>query len=214
MKKANILLLVLCFSFMVFTLKVSASHKTGHDGFLDISFDGDGKLINQLTEDEIESLQKSVSRKFFGWQTNHLNYNREVTYDGKILFSKSNKTSVPFYFEYKLTEEEVRTRSVNVSGSVSAKITGTIEKIKTTITGNAGSDIDYETETVGTEKMTTMIQMSIMPGKKITMITTGDAYLSSGYSIYYFFGIKMKKGLWETIEVETVYYELREEVIE
>ena len=211
MKKIFLLIIsigVLCFSIGI---NVNAAIKTGHEDFLDIFFEGDGKLINQLSDEEIDELSGGIKRKAFGWKTTYYNYNRKVKYDGKILFSKSNKTQIPFLFEYKLMEEEVKTKSVAVNGSVSAKITGTIEKIKTTITGNAGTDIDYENESVTSSELTTSIEMNVMPGRRITMITSGDAYITSGYSKFYLFGITIRKGLWERIDVETIYYELREE---
>ena len=96
---------------------------------------------------------------------------------------------------------------------MSAKITGTIKKIKTTLTGGIGADIDYEDENKNITEILTIIEMDIMPNKKVTMLTTGEAFITSGYSKYYLFGITIRKGLWETIETETVYYELREESV-
>ena len=208
-------IIVIAITFIIVCLScfrpLSGATKTGHEDFLDIFFEGDGRLINQLSEEDVSELSSSIKRKAFGWKTTHIQYNRKVKYDGKILFSKSNKTQIPFEFEYKLLEEEVKTKSVSVNGSVSAKITGAIEKIKMNITGSGGSDIEYENENVTNTEMTTFIQMNVMPGKRITMITSGDAYVTSGYSKFFIFGITVRKGLWETVDVETVYYELREE---
>lgn len=190
---------------------VKAATSTGHDDFMNIYFNGNERLINQYSEDEVKEISGNVKKKIFGWSTVYINYNTKVKYDGKIIFSKINKTDIPFYFEYKLKEEEINTKSVNVNGSVSTKITGTIQKIKTTLNGLLGVDVDYEDENKNTTEILTMIEMDIMPNKKVTMLTTGDAFVTSGYSKYYLFGITIKKGLWETIETETIYYELREE---
>lgn len=212
MKK--VILFILClFGVLIGISKVNAATITGHDDFLNIYFGNSERLINQYGEDEIKELAKNVKKKVFGWSTVHINYNNRVKYDGKIIFSKINKTDIPFYFEYKLKEEEISTRSVNVNGSVSAKITGTIQKIKTTLTGGLGADIDYDDQNKNTTEILTIIRMDIMPNKKVTMLTTGDAFVSSGYSKYYLFGITIRKGLWETIETETIYYELREETV-
>ena len=43
------------------------------------------------------------------------------------------------------------------------------------------------------------------------MYLTGDAYLSQGAAIYYFFGIPIVKKNWEYIDVLTEYYEFYEE---
>ena len=212
MKK--VILLFLClFSGLICFISIDAATSTGHDDFLNIYFENGEKLINQYSEDEIEEISKNVKKKLFGWSTVYINYNTKVKYDGKIIFSKINKTDIPFYFEYKVKEEEISTKSVNVNGSVSAKITGTIKKIKTTLTGGIGADIDYEDENKNTTEILTIIEMDIMPNKKVTMLTTGEAFITSGYSKYYLFGITIRKGLWETIETETVYYELREESV-
>lgn len=192
---------------------VKAATSTGHEDFLNVYFENDERLINQYSEEEIEEISSNVKKKVFGWSTVYINYNTRVKYDGKIIFSKINKTDIPFYFEYKVLEEEISTKSVNVNGSVSAKITGTIKKIKTTLTGGLGADVDYEDQNKNTTELLTIIKMEIMPNKKVTMITTGDAFISSGYSKYYLFGITIRKGVWETIETETIYYELREESV-
>lgn len=212
MKK--VILLILClFSMIIGSNLVKAATSTGHEDFLNVYFENDERLINQYSEEEIEEISSNVKKKVFGWSTVYINYNTRVKYDGKIIFSKINKTDIPFYFEYKVLEEEISTKSVNVNGSVSAKITGTIKKIKTTLTGGLGADVDYEDQNKNTTELLTIIKMEIMPNKKVTMITTGDAFISSGYSKYYLFGIIIRKGVWETIETETIYYELREESV-
>ena len=212
MKK--VILFILClFSVIIGSNSVQAATATGHDDFLNIYFENDERLINQYSENEIEEISSNVKKKVFGWSTVYINYNARVKYDGKIIFSKINKTDIAFYFEYKVLEEEISTKSVNVNGSVSAKITGTIQKIKTTLTGGLGADVDYEDQNKNTTELLTIIKMEIMPNKKVTMLTTGDAFITSGYSKYYLFGITIRKGVWETIETETVYYELREESV-
>ena len=211
MKK--ILLFVLCVFSVCGGLNVSAATSTGHDEFLNIYFPNNEKLINQYSDYEVEEVARNVKKKVFGWSTVYINYNTKVKYDGKIIFSKINKTDVTFCFEYKVKEEEVSTKSVNVNGSVSSKITGTIKKINTTLTGIFGAEVDYDNQNKSTTEILTLIDMEIMPNKKVTMITTGEAFVTSGYSKYYLFGIVVRKGIWETIETETVYYELREESV-
>ncbi len=213
MKKMIFGLLFSIFGLLLMGSNAKGAVKTGHDDFLNIYFEGDQRLIVDYSEEEVEDIASRIKRKAFGWKTVYINYNCKVEYDGKIIFSKINKTEVPFYFEYRLKEEEVKTRSVNVNGSVSAKITGTIQKIKTTLTSSGSAGVEYEDENVSTSELLTIIEMDILPNKKLTMITTGEAYINSGYSKYYLFGITIKKGLWETIETETVYYELREETV-
>ena len=53
-----------------------------------------------------------------------------------------------------------------------------------------------------------------MPHTKITLRISGDAYVTSGVSKYYFLGLCLRKGEWERVDVETMYYELVEESVE
>ena len=52
------------------------------------------------------------------------------------------------------------------------------------------------------------------PYTKVTLQIKGTGKLTNGVSKYRFLGIVFNKGAWERIDVETIYYELKEEPVE
>lgn len=203
------------FSSFVFSgTKVFAHEETGHDDFTKIKFvDGEHRLINDYTGSEIKNLYKKVGKKAFGWVTHYLEMDEKIEYDGLVIFSRSNKTSKNMSFEYYLKETTTVKTDVTINGSVSGKIAGTIKKINTTLSGELKGEVEKSNSHTDTTDSKTTINIVIYPKTKVTMIQTGEAYVTSGVSKYYFFGIVFKKGIWERIDVETTYYELREEII-
>lgn len=195
--------------------RVYAHEETGHDDFTKIKFvDGEHRLINDYTGSEIKKLYNKVNRKAFGWVTNYLEVDEKIDYDGLIIFSRSNKTTKNMSFEYYIKETTTVKTDVKVKGSVSGKISGTIKKINTTLSGELEGEVEKADSHSDTTDSKTTINIVIYPKSKVTMIQTGEAYLTSGVSKYYFFGITFKKGIWERIDVTTMYYELREEILE
>lgn len=192
-----------------------AYSETGHEDFKQIVFvDEECKLLKDYSESEINNAYKNITRKAFGWQTHYLNLEQKIYYDGITIFSRSNKTSTTIDLDYALKETEVTQTSVTVTGSVSTKISGTIKKINTTLTGTISGERETEDSTSYTTDAKTSISLVLLPKTRITMLLTGEAYLTTGVSRYTFFGIGFRKGVWENIVVDTMYYELREEVLE
>ena len=216
-KKRIKLLLLVVFAFLLSVCafgksRVFAYDATGHSEFRTISFvHKDQKLLVEYRDDEIKDLYKKINRRVFGWSTYYMAVDEKVSYDGNIVFSRSNKTSSPISFEYVLKETEITKRAVTVSGSVSAKVSGTVQKINLGIGVEAKASITDEDSISYTSDAKTGININIMPRTKVTLIETGEGYLTSGVSKYYFFGISLRKGNWERIDVDTLYFELREE---
>lgn len=213
MKKICVIISLFIFSFL-FSISVSAGIATGHDNISKVEFNGYGKLLSELSYEDIESVAENVNRKAFGWESVYMNYKRPIKYEGKTIFSKINRSSEPISFKYKIDNEEVSTTSTSVSGSISGKVTTTIDKIKAAITLAITGDITKKDVVEQSTTETTNIDINIMPGTKLTLLTKGEAYITTAYSKYYIFGITIRKGSWEKIYLETIYYELIEEVIE
>ena len=191
-----------------------AYNQTGHEDFTRIEFvSGEHRLLNDYTNAEINDLYRRVNRKAFGWVTHYLLMDEKVDYDGIVIFSRSNKTSKNMNFEYYLKNTTTVKTDVKMKGNVSAKVSGTIKKINTTLTGAIEGDYEKDSSTTDTVDSKTTINIVIYPKTKITMIQTGEAYITSGVSKHYFFGVSFRKGVWERIDVATMYYELREEVL-
>lgn len=212
LKYINVFMLLLI-SVICFNLKFNAYTETGHEDFQKIEVEGIVKLLNEYTDSEINEKVKNIPFKLFGWSTVTINKNIPMKYDGKILFARSNKTSQAVKLEYVLKETEITETSVKIKGSVSAKITGQIKKIHTDITGNLSYERVRE-EVDEYEKETELsLNMQIKPNTKLILITTGEGVVTNGVSKLTLFGITVKKGGWERIDVQTVYFEFREEVL-
>lgn len=204
-------LMVLAFTY---SSKCYAYDETGHEDFKKITFvDENCRLLQDYSQDEIKQAYKSIIRKSFGWQTYYFNFEEKIYYDGITIFSRSNKTSSKIDFDYTLRETEVTQTSVTVTGSVSTKISGAIKKINTTISGELSGEREKEDTNSYTTDAKTSLAIVILPKTKITMLVTGEAYVTTAVSRYTFFGIGLRKGAWENIDASTMYYEIREEKI-
>ena len=209
-----IVLVLIGSSYALSRVNTYASLETGHPEFRSIKFvnDRSKKLLVEYSEDDLKTAMKKINRRFIGWSTYYFCNNEKVNYDGQILFSRSNKTGNSINFEYTLKETEVVKTAVTVGGSVSAKISGTVQKINLGLGAEAKASISSETSDTYTSDAKTTINVNIPPRTKITLIETGEGYLTSGVSKYYLLGIVVRKGNWERIDVDTLYFELREEL--
>lgn len=214
MRNIKRILMVICFVITIITysnFSLKAYTKTGHEDFLEIRKGKYVSLLNELDNEMINKLYDATKWKFFGWETKHFNYGEPIEYDGKIVFARTNKSSDPLTIAYSLREVMITTVSVKVTGSVSTKITGKLKKVNLegTLTGEYEREKQNTIQNQRDEK--TEFKITINPNKKVTIITTGTGYLTSGVSKHYLFGFTSKKGAWERIDVETTYFELREE---
>ena len=212
MKKGIAILFMLSILFLSMGKSTYAYSETGHSDFRTIEFvKSDAKLLKKYSDREIEECYGKITRKSFGWSTHYLNMEEEATYVGVTIFSRANSTSAPITFDYSLKDVTFSEVSVTVSGSVSAKISGSIKKV----TLGLSSDVSAKktTESSNQTELKTSQNFVIQPGKKLTMVITGVCYVTTGVSIYRFLGIKFQKGAWEKIDVDTIVYEVREESI-
>ena len=190
----------------------NAYSETGHSDFRKIEFvSSSPKLLKHYSDSEIEKIYKGMSKKTFGWSTHYLNMEEEATYVGLTIFSRANSTSAPITFDYSLKDVTFSEVSVTVSGSVSAKISGSIKKVTLGLSGDVSAK--KTTESSNQTELKTSQNFVIQPGKKLTMVITGVCYVTTGVSVYRFLGIKFRKGTWERIDVDTIIYEVREEAI-
>lgn len=214
--KCKTCLILLLFLLFVVSTKTNAYVKTGHDEFMEINFcDNDAKLLVNRSSDEIEkAYQLLKGGKIFGWKTYYLNVNSKANYIGETLFSRSNRTSNPFTINYKVDEETYQSKSIRINGSVSGKIT--LGNSKSKVEGSISPSFSayYDKTNTHSKEETTDFKLTILPNTKITLRVSGEAYVTSGVSKYYFLGICLRKGEWERVDVETMYYELVEEVYE
>lgn len=212
MKRTILGLLMLSIVFLTIGKKANAYTETGHSDFRKIVFvDEKRELLKNYSEKEIERFYKEMAYKSFGWTTFYINIEEEAYYEGVTLFSRANSTSAPIAFDYSLKDVTFSEVSVTVSGSVSAKVSGTIKKVTLGASGEVNVKKTKESSSTTEEK--TSINFKIQPNTKLTMVITGVCYVTTGVSVYRFMGIKFRKGTWEKIDVDTIVYEVREEAI-
>ena len=212
MKKVFFGLLFLSLLFLSIGKKMNAYTNTGHSDFRKITFVREEcHLLKDYRSDEIDDIYGKISRKSFGWSTYYLNMEEEALYEGVTIFSRANSTSSPIVFDYSLKDVSFSEVSVTISGSVSAKISGSIKKVTLGVQGDASAK--QQKESSNQTELKTSQNFVIQPGRKLTMIITGVCYVTTGVSVYRFFGIRMQKGAWEKIDVDTIVYEVKEETI-
>lgn len=205
MKKIFIVFIVMYLTFCFSSIKAHAG--TGHKGFSEITIKGEGKLLVDMTDDEINVGYRAMGkRKFWGWHHHYFLIQEEATYRGEIIFAKSNRTDQPVEINYLLQEKEYTENSWKVTGSISGKIQGKIKGADVSVNGGAeGEKKDTESYTRFEE---TKFKVLVEPNHRLIFQITGDCLVTSGVSKYYILGITSKKGAWEYVEVVTRYYEL------
>lgn len=209
MKKYGILfILVIIFNFIT----VSGYSKTGHNSINKITFKDEGKLLIDMTKNEINTGYNSLKGvRVFGWKHHYFYTNVQAVYIGEILFAKSNRSKETIKVEYKLKDTKTRERSITVAGSLSGKFKSKFKDIDSEI--NAKIDATYKGVDSNSNVEETSFVAHVYPNTRLVYHETGEALVTNGVSKYYFLGIVMNKGEWEYIDIVTTYYELYEEDI-
>lgn len=183
--------------------------KTGHEQFEEFDIPKGRRILISYTDNEIDIKYKDVSRCFFGTRESYFDKYIPVKYKSTVIFSRSNKTRESYVFKYDLETVHYCNVSVSVTGNISAKKVFKSQKGDLTTEGDLS--VSYETESY--DKITENGQLSVVihPNKKVTLRIVGDARITNGVSKYYFFGMCLKKGAFEIVEITSVVYELIEE---
>ena len=180
---------------------------SGHEGFSEIALIGDGKLLAEMTEEEIATgYQAMGKRKFWGWRHHYFLIQEEANYVGTVIFAKANRTKQPLAINYVLQEKEYSENSWKITGSISGKIQGKIKKADLSGSiGGSGEKKDTESYTRFEETKFTVI---VEPNQRLVFRITGECLVTNGVSKHYILGITSKKGAWEYVKVVTRYHEL------
>lgn len=199
----------------IFSTKVSKAYsETGHEDFQKINVYNKVKLLKYISNKDIDQKLDEIPWMLFGWGTKYFCLNEKIDFEGDVIFSRSNRTDQVVTIDYYIQEAETTETSVSVKGTVSTKITGKIKKINTDISGSGDLTIS-KTDTSSYESSTkTSFKIVMNPYTKVTLQIKGTGRLTNGVSKYRFLGMVFNKGAWERIDVETLYYELKEESIE
>ena len=184
---------------------------TGHPMFDEIIIPSERNvylLVNKSLSSKKKQLS-SVRWKLFGTSVYTEISKMRVKFKRPNAFVRSNKTSNVIEYEYTYTSS-LKTKfsyqydeKGKFDASVKiAKVGGGIEsEIKKALGVSAEIDVMRELN----------YTITISPYTKVTIYSTGEAYLSQGALKYYFLGIPIYSTNWEQIEVIAEYYELYEE---
>ena len=209
MKKLFILSILL-FCFICLDKSVNAA--TGHDAFTSITFNKKGKLLIDMTEEEIEVGYKHAGKKtFMGSRTHYFTLQEEANYIAEVIFAKSNRTSQPFTIDYTLQEKKYNEDSFKINGSIGGSIKGKVKSAN--VEGKAEAGVESESTDSLTRVEETKFKAVIQPNHRLVFHVTGDCIVTNGVSVNFIFWMKSTKGSFESITVTTRYYELLEEEI-
>lgn len=213
--KYIIKILIICLCLNVSLVFVCYGYSdTGHEDFMKITLNNNRELLSQMTHDTTELFKLKVRWKLFGWSNFYINNDADCTYDGAILFSRSNKTNQVIEIGYSLRDVKIITTSVKVQGGISAKVSGKVKTINLDMSGQLDLSRVKENKVETTKDEKVEFRIKIHPNSKIIILTTGDGIVNTAASKYYFFGIPFKSGVWERVERKTTIFEIREEFYE
>lgn len=182
---------------------------TGHEQFEELVVNSKYRLLIDIDSDEISKKYSKVKKAFFGTKSLYFYKYLPANYKSTVIFSRSNKTSEAYVFGYNLETVKYKNVSVAVKGSISAK---NIFKTKIgDITAEGEISLSYATDSYVKTTETGKMSVVIHPNKKVTLRIVGKARVSNGVSKKYIFGICVKKGAFEIVEVQSTIYELLEE---
>lgn len=192
------------------TLVVSAVQDTGHPEFQEITFPEvtGGCLLVNMPEQRIKGAYDYLKWKAFGWSVNSICYNQIVNYQGDTIFAKANNTTSPLRFTYNYGEKHSISKDVETSWDTSIKVSGKIKAISAGLDGSIRQKIGKKTTSEKTES--TELIITIPPKVKLVVSIRGEARLNNGVGVYYLFGIPVKKGEWEYIDIVNEYCDFYE----
>ena len=205
-----LIFILTCFNIIGFkNIDFKPYTKTGYELYEEFEVPKGRRILISYTDSEIERKYKDVPKAIFGTQDAYFDKYIPVKYKSTVIFSRSNKTRETYVFTYDLKTVNQSKVTVSVKGNISAKVVGKIKKVEMTGTGDLTINHSTETsvETSETEKMNVVIH----PNKKVTLRIVGEAMITNGVSKYYLFGVCLKKGAFEIVEVTSIIYELLEE---
>ena len=183
--------------------------ETGHEQFEEFVIPKGRRILIGYTDSEIKRKYKDVPFSLFGSESTYFDKYIPVEYKSSVIFSRSNKTRESYTFAYNLETVKYEKVSVSVKGSINVKAAVKIKKVDVSAGGDVS--VSYTKDTSETITESGKLNIVIYPNKKMTLRIVGEARVSNGVSKYYVFGICMKKGAFEIVEITSTIYELLEE---
>ena len=184
---------------------------TGHPLFDEIIIPSE-RNVYLLANKSLTSKKKQLSKvkwKLFGSSVYTEIYKMRVEFKRPNTFVRSNKTSNVIEYEYTFTSSLKAKYSFQKDENAKIDFSVKISKIGGAIESEVNRVLGLSLEGDITQELNYTITIS--PYTKVTIYSTGEAYLSQGAMKYYFLGVPIYSTNWEQIEVIAEYYELYEE---
>lgn len=191
--------------------EIYASSQTGHPSFDEIILP-EGRNIYLLANSKLSTKKKRLSKvnwKMFGASVYTDLYKVRVGFKKPNTFVRSNRTSNVIEYEYTFTTTLKAKYSYNKDETSKLDVSAKISKFGASLETKVNEELGITVE--GSIEQELNYTITINPYTKVSIYSTGEAYLSQGAMKYYFFGIPIYSCNWENIEVIAEYYELYEE---
>lgn len=192
------------------TLEHEPYSNTGHDQFNELYYDNsEYHILKDYNDSMIKKGYDKVKKTGFGWSAYVEHENECGEYVGSIVFSRSNKTLAPLTFTYSLSEVVYEEQSYSITGALSLKQTVKLKKVE--LGGSESLEIKVSGESSVKTTETNTMTITVNPNKKITLRVRGECRISLVFAKYYFIWMNTKKGVFESVDITTSYFELYEE---
>lgn len=205
MMKKYYLLLIIVFIFVLLSgknLNVNA-HSNSYTEYKELYL-AKGELISNWTDTEIKSYEKKIGkRKFYGYNTYVVNKNVRCNFISRTLLSTYNSGYSGIKYSSTLTESDTVKTSVNCTGSLKTKVSGTIKKFKTGLDASASIEVDYSKIVV--IKKDEHISLTVDPKTELVIYIKGEGRLTNGYAKEYYMFTTVGKGAFEYFVITDIY---------
>ncbi len=201
MKKLFIVILFISFTFFVNNSCYAASDDYQTFSQMKLS---SSKLLKNYTENELDEYYKLINkRKLEGWRIAYINKNIKANFVSETVFSIYNTGSSAIEYEISTVSEEINKISISYTGSISAKVSGSVKKFK----GGLDASLKIESESNETMSLKTTEKFSICvdPHTKVSMYIAGSGYLTTGVACNYLFWFVKQKGAFEYFQITDIY---------
>lgn len=199
----KVLIFILCI-----TLICMIPVKTyAYQDFQEITKVGNGKFIDEFTNDDYEAYYKNFPKyHFLGWKVYYANQNMKVKFISETLFSYYNNGKSAINYQYKSTKKVIDEYHLKATGSLKIK---TMKNNKIFGDGlDAAINLEYKTEHQEEQQENYDIKVSIEPGTQLVLYMYGEGKITNGVAKRYFLFFEVDKGGFEIFIVTTHYQRL------
>lgn len=168
---------------------------TNYNNYQDVIL-STGKLLRDFTVDDMNTYLNEISNaKMFGYRIRNINENVKATFICSTDYEIYNETSGDITFDVSIKQETSCTTMMSASGSIKTSVKGKYKVLDGSLNTETGFESKITQESA--KVVTSTYKVKLEPGSKYIVMTKGDAYITNGVAIYYFFWFKINKGGYE-----------------